>query len=53
MPASAFVPLQLPEPASPAPDIVIELRRGATTITVKWPTDAAGQCAAWVREILR
>ena len=53
MPASTFVPLQLPAPASPAPDIVIELRRGATTLTVKWPTNAAGQCAAWVREILR
>ena len=33
--ASAFVALQLPAPptAQPAPDIRIELRRGATTIT--------------------
>ena len=33
--ASAFVPVQLPPAASaPAPDIRIELRRGATSVTV-------------------
>ena len=48
----AFVPLQLPC-AQPAPDIRIELRRGATAITVHWPSAEAAQCAAWMRELLR
>ena len=50
--ASAFVPLQLPVPA-PAPDIRIELRRGATTINVSWPCAVASQFALWIREVLR
>jgi hypothetical protein len=35
------------------PDIRIELRRGATSITVNWPAQAAAECAAWMRELLR
>jgi transposase len=34
-------------------DIRVELRRGATTITISWPAQAAGDCAAWLREWLR
>ena len=42
------------EPASvPPADIRIELRRGATTVSVLWPVAAAGECAAWLREWLR
>ncbi len=49
----SFVPLQLP-PAQPAPeDIRIELRRGTTVINVSWPSGAAAECAAWMRELLR
>ncbi|CAG0931513.1 hypothetical protein PLCT1_01796 [Planctomycetaceae bacterium] len=51
--ASTFVPLQLPEPVAPAGDIRLELRRGATTITVAWPMAAAAECASWMRELLR
>ena len=53
--AGAFVALQLPAPPTPqpAPDIRIELRRGATTVTIAWPGQAAGECAAWLREWLR
>ena len=47
-----FVPVQLPC-LPPTPDIRIELRRGATAITVHWPSAEAGQCAAWMRELLR
>jgi transposase len=50
--ASAFVPMQTPVPNA-ALDIRIELRRCATAITVSWPTEAAGACAAWMRELLR
>lgn len=52
--AAAFVPVQLPAPnALSAPDIRIDLRRGATAITVTWPSEAASACAAWMRELLR
>ena len=50
--AAAFVPMQLPAKV-PAADIRIELRRGATAITVTWPTEASAECAAWMRELLR
>ena len=51
-PAAGFVPMALPAPSAP-PDIRIELCRGATAITVTWPTLAASECAAWMRELLR
>jgi transposase len=34
-------------------DIRIELRRGATTMAITWPAAAAGDCAVWMRELLR
>ena len=49
---AAFVPMQLPAKTS-ASDIRIELRRGNTLISMTWPIDAASECAAWVRELLR
>ncbi len=50
--SAAFVPMQLPAPSA-APAIRIELRRGATSITMSWPSEAADSCAAWMRELLR
>jgi transposase len=52
---SLFVAVRLPTPTEPAaqPDIRIELRRGATAVTVNWPASAASECAAWMRELLR
>lgn len=50
----AFVPVSLPPPACvPAPDIRIDLRRGATNVTLSWPVAAAEHCAAWMRELLK
>lgn len=49
---TAFVPMTLPTQSTPT-EIRIELRRGATAITVAWPTQAASECAAWMRELLR
>jgi transposase len=52
--APAFVPVSLPAAvAGPAADIRIEVRRGATTIAVMWPAAVAGECAAWMRELLK
>ena len=55
--AGEFVALSLPSPLptlAPAPaDIRVEVKRGATTVMVTWPTSAAGACAAWLRELVR
>ena len=49
-----FVALQLSPPPLAAPaDIRIDLQRADTMIKVTWPRDAAAQCAAWLRELLR
>ncbi len=51
----SFLPLALRAPAAPMPadEIRIELQRGATAIKVAWPSGAAADCAAWLRELLR
>jgi transposase len=41
------------DPAKPEQDIRIELRRGSTVVNVAWPVAQAGECAAWMRELLR
>ena len=52
--ARQFVPVSLAAPAQlNSAGIRIDLRRGATTMTITWPTAAAGECAAWMRELLR
>ncbi|CAN5459270.1 transposase [soil metagenome] len=35
------------------PDIRIDIRRGATVVNIAWPVAQAGECAAWMRELLR
>lgn len=52
-----FVPVSVPAPArsthQSSADIRIELRRGATTMAITWPSVVASECAAWMRELLR
>lgn len=57
--APPFVALALP--ATPQPqataatsvaDIRIEVRRSALQVSVAWPSTAAADCAAWLRELL-
>jgi transposase len=43
-----FVPVPLIASA-PAQEIVVELRRGATAITMRWPVSAARDCAQWLQ----
>ena len=54
-PTAEFVPLQLGALGSPAggQDIHIEVRRGAATITIRWPLCTAGDCATWLQGWLR
>ena len=49
---ASFVPVGLDPTPSP-PDIRIELNRNATLVTVTWPSGAAAECGAWLREVLR
>lgn len=52
-----FIALPLVAPPGPvaavAPDIRLELRRGATTINISWPAAASAECAAWLARWLR
>lgn len=54
-PRGEFVPVTLTTShACPGgPDIRVEVRRGATAITVSWPCSAAAECAAWLRDWLK
>lgn len=54
-PVPEFVPLQLTGPVDTAAnrDIVIEVKRGAATITVRWPHASAAECAGWLQNWLR
>ncbi|MFT3815873.1 MAG: transposase [Acidovorax sp.] len=48
------LPLAVPAAQGAAPvDIRVELRRGAVTMNIIWPTSAAADFAAWTRELLR
>lgn len=55
-PGAEFIAVQMPVPAAAqaAPEIRVEVRRpGEATVTVNWPVQCAGECAAWLREWLR
>jgi transposase len=52
-PKPAFLSVPVPTVAEPAPDIRIEIKRGATLITVSWPASAVNGCVAWLRELLQ
>ncbi|MBC7617545.1 MAG: transposase [Candidatus Saccharibacteria bacterium] len=53
-PDAEFIAVQLPPPAAAQSTAIhLEIRRGASTVTVGWPLQGAGECAAWLREWLR
>jgi transposase-like protein len=54
-PSAEFIPLQLgsADTASAMQDIVIEVRRGAAAITIRWPRSSAAECATWLHGWLR
>jgi transposase-like protein len=51
--APTFVPIQLEEDRSRPSEIRIEIQRGSQSVSVCWPTSAASECAAWLRELLK
>ena len=49
-----FVPVAMAAlPTAGRGDIEVELRRGALTMKLLWPSDAAADFAMWTRELLR
>ena len=44
--------MAVPLPAA-SPTILVEIRRGATSVAVHWPLSAAEACAAWLGTWLR
>jgi transposase len=50
-----FVPVQIGAAMGDAatPAIRVEVQRGPTKIDITWPTAAAGECSAWLREWLK
>ena len=53
-PGAEFIAVQLPPPAAAQSTAIhLEIRRGASTVTVSWPLQGAGECAAWLRDWLR
>jgi len=50
-----FVPVQIEAAATDLglPVIRVEVQRGPTKIDIAWPTTAAGECSAWLREWLK
>ena len=55
--AAQFIALAPPAttavPSSTQPEIRIEVQRGSTAIKISWPSEAASECGAWLRELLR
>lgn len=53
--ATPFIPVPLsPSPSPVGNDAIrLELKRGATTVSVSWPVSGAAQCAELLREWLR
>jgi transposase len=48
-----FVPVTVEGGSAIAQPIRLQVRRGNTSVKVEWPTQAAAQCAVWLREWLR
>jgi transposase len=51
--ALSLLPAPTPTPTVTVEKIHIDLKRGATTVSVSWPVMAAADCAGWLRELLR
>ncbi|MFO1191278.1 MAG: transposase [Rhodoferax sp.] len=52
VPAPGFIPIPTAIGAAEA-CISVEIHRGPTVVKLTWPTAAAAECAAWLRDLLR
>lgn len=54
IPTTTFLPIMIASgPGNEASSIRLELALNGTPVIVHWPTGAAPECAAWLREVLR
>ena len=53
LPAPPLIVSSPPTAATTPANIRVEVKRGATTVVVTWPTSVAGACAAWLRKLVR
>ena len=53
--APAFIPITLPAVLHEAtgPELKVELRKGALSMTVCWPVSAAAEFAQWTKSVLK
>lgn len=51
--AQRFIPVPVEKPAHADPRIRVEIRRGATVVSVEWPPSAARECAEWLSGFLK
>ena len=51
-PTESFVAVPMPAGGRGTP-IRVEVRRGALTVSVQWPSSAMHECAIWLREVLK
>jgi len=51
--ARQFIPVTVEGSAHAGPRIRIEIRRGATAVSVEWPPSAARECAEWLSGFLK
>ncbi len=51
--AESFVPVRVTTASGGMDAIRIEVRRGATVMTMQWPVSAARQCTSLLRKLLR
>ena len=52
-PGEAFVAVPISAKSVDDMPIRIEVRRGAMTVSVQWPSSAMHECAIWLREVLK
>ena len=48
-----FLPVPLTAATADGTLIKVEVRRGALTVSVQWPSSAVHECAMWLREVLK
>jgi transposase len=52
-PGESFVAVPIRPPSTEGAAIQIEVRRGALTVILHWPSSALHECALWLRELLK
>jgi transposase len=51
--AQRFIPVSVEKSAHAEPRIRVEIRRGATVVSVEWPPSTARECAEWLSGFLK